>query len=52
MAILYHALEKEVAPTPVFLPDKTHGQRSLAGYCPEGGKRIRRDLATKRQWKI
>ena len=21
-------------PTPVFLPGKSHGQRSLAGYCP------------------
>ena len=23
-------------PTPVFLPGKSHGQRSLAGYCPLG----------------
>jgi len=23
-------------PTPVFLPGKSHGQRSLAGYCPRG----------------
>ena len=21
-------------PTPVFLPEESHGQRSLAGYCP------------------
>ena len=21
-------------PTPVFLPEKSHGQRSLVGYCP------------------
>ena len=24
--------------TPVFLPEKSHGQRSLAGYSPSGGK--------------
>ena len=23
-------------PTPVFLPGQSHGQRSLAGYCPRG----------------
>ena len=27
-------LEKEMATTPVFLPGKSHGQRSLAGYSP------------------
>ena len=25
-------------PTPVFLPEKSHGQRSLAGYSPQGQK--------------
>ena len=25
-------------PTPVFLPGESHGQRSLAGYCPWGRK--------------
>ena len=25
-------------PTPVFLPRESHGQRSLAGYCPWGHK--------------
>ena len=25
-------------PTPVFLPEKSHGQRSLAGCSPKGGK--------------
>ena len=25
-------LEEEMAPTPMFLPEKSHGQRSLAGY--------------------
>ena len=27
-------LEKELAPTPVFLPGKFHRQRSLVGYSP------------------
>ena len=31
-------LEEEIQPTPVFLPEKAHGQRSLAGYSPEGRK--------------
>ena len=32
-------------PTPIFLPEKSHGQRSLAGYSPWGHKRVRHDLA-------
>ena len=31
-------LEKGMAPTPVLLPEKFHGQRSLAGYSPGGLK--------------
>ena len=31
-------LEEEMATTPVFLPGKFHGQRSLAGYSPSGHK--------------
>ena len=31
-------LEKGMQPTPVFLPGKFHGQRSLAGYSPWGHK--------------
>ena len=31
-------LEKEMAPTPVLLPGKSHGWRSLVGYSPWGGK--------------
>ena len=27
-------LEEGMAPTPVFLPGESHGQRSLAGYSP------------------
>ena len=32
--------------TPVFLPGKSHGQKSLAGYSPPGKKRVGYDLAT------
>ena len=31
-------LEKEMATTPVLLPGKFHGQRSLVGYSPWGVK--------------
>ena len=31
-------LEEEWQPTPVFLPGKSHGQRSLVGYSPWGRK--------------
>ena len=27
-------------PTPVFLPEESHGQRSLAGYSPWGCKEL------------
>ena len=37
-------LEKEMATH--FLPGKSHGQRSLAGYSPWGCKRIGWDLTT------
>ena len=40
---------KKRQPTPVFLPGKFHGQRSLVGYSPWGRKRVRYDLATKQQ---
>ena len=36
-------------PTPVLLPRKSHGQRSLVGYSPWGHKRVGHDLATKQQ---
>ena len=32
-------------PTPVFLPGKSHGRRSLVGYCP-WGRRVRHDWET------
>ena len=31
-------LEKELATSPVFLPGKSHGQKSLVGYGPWGCK--------------
>ena len=49
--------EKGMQPTPVFLPGKFHGQRSLVGLHgvakPHGAtwgcKRVRHDLETKQQ---
>ena len=36
-------------PTPVFLPEKSYGQRSLVGYSPWVCKRVGHNLATKQQ---
>ena len=36
-------------PTPVFLPGKSHGQRSLVVYSPWGCKRVKHNLATNQQ---
>ena len=36
-------------PTPVFSPEKSHGQKSLVGYSPWGHKRARHDLVTQQQ---
>ena len=36
-------------PTSVFLPGKSHIQRSLVGYSQWGVKRVRHDLATQQQ---
>ena len=33
-------LEKEMKPTPIFLPEKSHGQRSLVGCSPRGCKEL------------
>ena len=35
---------REWQPNPVFLPGKSHGQRSLVGYSPWGFKRVRHGL--------
>ena len=37
---------------PIFLPGKSHGQRSLGGDSPWSSRRVRRDLATKQQQQI
>ena len=31
---------KKQQPTPVFLPEISHGQRSLVGYSPEASKEL------------
>ena len=36
-------------PTPIFLPERSHGQRSLAGYSPWGCQRVGHNLVTKQQ---
>ena len=41
------SLEKEIATHSVFLPGKSHGQRSLEGCSPLGHRRVRHDLVTK-----
>ena len=33
-------LENEMQPTPVFVARKSHGQRSLVGYSPQGHKEL------------
>ena len=40
---------KKWQPTPVFLPVKSHGQKSLEGYSPWGRKRIGQNWAAKQQ---
>ena len=40
-------LEKEMAICSSILPGKSHRQRSLAGYIPQGGKRVGHILAAK-----
>ena len=36
--ILWHCPSLKWQPTPVFLPGKSHGRRSLVGYSPRGRK--------------
>ena len=36
-------LEEGRQPTPVFLPEESHGRRSLAGYSPQGRKESDKD---------
>ena len=41
--------EENGNPILVFMPGKSHGQRSLVGYRPCGHKRVRHNLVTKQQ---
>ena len=45
-------LEKEMQVTPVFLPGKSHGQRSPVGYSPWGCKKVGYDFVTKQQQQL
>ena len=38
-----------MATTPVFLPGKSHGQRSMVGYSPKGSQKTQAGLSTKQQ---
>ena len=38
LLISHAGTEKALAPTPVLLPGKSHGRRSLVGYSPQGHK--------------
>ena len=40
---------RKLQPSPVFLPGKSNGQKSLVGYRPWGHKRVRHDITTKQQ---
>ena len=43
------AWRRKRLPAPVYLPGNLHGQRSLEGCIPWGGKRVSHNWATKRQ---
>ena len=45
--ILKNPWKRKWQPAPVFLPAKSHGQRSLVDYSPWDCKRVRHDLVTK-----
>ena len=40
MRIQEDPLEEGMQPAPVFLPGRSHGQRSLAGYGPRGHREL------------
>ena len=46
--LLERPWKRKWQPSPVFLPEKPHGQRSLAGYSP-WGRNVRHDLVTEQQ---
>ena len=37
---LFFSWKRKWQPTPVFLPGKSHGERSLVGYSPQGCKKL------------
>ena len=43
----WHLWRRKWQPTPVLLPGKTCGQRSLVGFSPRGQKRVGQDSVTK-----
>ena len=43
---------KKWQPTPVFLPGKSHEQRSLVGYSPWGYKRVEHNLVSKHKQQL
>ena len=45
-------LEKEMQPTPVFLPGESHGQRSLVVYSPWGHRELDTTEVTERFWAL
>ena len=45
-------LEKEMTTHSNILTWRIHGQRNLAGYSPRGYKRVRHNLAAKRQQRL
>ena len=40
LSVPFFTREKEMAPTPVFLPGESHGQRNLASYSPQGHEEL------------
>ena len=45
----FNTWRRKWQPTPVFLPGKSHWQRSLVGYSPWSCKRVGQDLETKQK---
>ena len=41
-------LEEKMATHSIFLPEKSHGQRNLAGYSPKGYKKM--DMSERALW--
>ena len=48
---VYATVEEEMVPTPVFLPEESHGQRSPPGNSA-WGRRVRQDWVTEHAWTL